>query len=182
VPTVVAWRLQSHPCCNSGPACKNSSAPSFRRPETAHDARAALLARLESLPAAATMPLVYGRLVPLHRVLAAALESSPAGDAPVAASQLDTLPLSSANVEPEGVYLLENSAEAWLYFGSGAPPALVADLLGEFPELSLQAESAGTVGGSRRAPDAACKLVHPEAWCLACTAWPVTPAHVSLCC
>ena len=93
--------------------------------------RAALLARLESLPAAATMPLVYGRLVPLHRVLAAALESSPAGDAPVAASQLDTLPLSSANVEPDGVYLLENSAEAWLYFGGSAPPALVADLLGE---------------------------------------------------
>jgi protein transport protein SEC24 len=92
--------------------------------------RAALLARLECLPASATMPLVYGRLVPLHRVLAAALESSPAGDAPVAASQLDTLPLSSANVEPEGVYLLENSAEAWLYFGSNAPPALVADLLG----------------------------------------------------
>lgn len=79
------------------------------------------------------MALVYGRLVPLHRVLAAALESSPSGDFPASAAQLDTLPLSSANVDPEGVYLLENGAEAWLYFGGATPPQLVADLLGEPP-------------------------------------------------
>lgn len=93
--------------------------------------RAALLARLEQLPASATMPLVYGRLISLHRALAAALETSPSGDAAVSAGALPTLPLSSANVDPEGVYLLENGSEAWLYFGGAAPPQLVADLLGE---------------------------------------------------
>lgn len=94
------------------------------------------------------MPLAYGRLVPLHRAFAeaglipggggadagqgssAAAQPSPAA---VAASQplpLESVPLSSGNVDPEGLYLLENGAQAWLYFGAQAPPQLVHDLLG----------------------------------------------------
>lgn len=45
---------------------------------------------------------------------------------------LATVPLSSGNVDAEGVYLLENGSEAWLYFGGQAPPQLVHDLLGAF--------------------------------------------------
>ncbi len=47
---------------------------------------------------------------------------------------LDTLPLSSGNVDAQGVYLLENGVEAWLYFGGAAPPQLVHDLLGAAPK------------------------------------------------
>jgi protein transport protein SEC24 len=106
------------------------------------------------------MPLVYGRLVPVHRVLEAALELSPAGDAPVAASQLDTLPLSSANVDPEGVYLLENGAEAWLYFGGDALPALVADLLGEC------AASGPWLGRSSDTPSRGSSMASEQCSCL----------------
>lgn len=45
----------------------------------------------------------------------------------------DKLWLSAEKLEPEGVFLLENGAEAFVYVGKAAPPALLQALFGERP-------------------------------------------------
>ena len=43
---------------------------------------------------------------------------------------MDALSLSSEKLEPDGVYLLENGVDAFVYIGKEAPSAVVRDLLG----------------------------------------------------
>ena len=46
---------------------------------------------------------------------------------------MEALSLSSEKLEPDGVYLLENGVDAFIYIGKEAPGAVVQDLLGAPP-------------------------------------------------
>lgn len=45
--------------------------------------------------------------------------------------RLDGLSLSSAKLEPQGLYLLENGVDALIYIGKQVPAHVVQELLGE---------------------------------------------------
>jgi protein transport protein SEC24 len=97
-----------------------SKAPCFRTDARA-DSRAAWAARLLSAPAERAAPAVYPRLLPLHGL---------AARAPGAPALPDRMWLTAAVLDPEGVYLLENGVDAYVYVGAAAPAATCAALLG----------------------------------------------------
>lgn len=72
-----------------------------RRHDTPHDARAALLARMEALPIPRTMPLLCGRLLPLHRLLAEGPgpEEQRQEGTPPPLPALDSISLSSQEID-----------------------------------------------------------------------------------
>lgn len=88
--------------------------PFLCRHDTHHDARAAMLARMEALPTLRTMPLLYGRLLPLHRLLApgAAIQGGlgelqggqPADGALPPLPPLDAVSLSSKDVDTGALF------------------------------------------------------------------------------
>ena len=98
-----------------------TKSPCFR-PETHPDARAAWIARLLTLPAPRLVPLIYGRMVPLHAL---------AGRPPAAPPLPAKLWLSAEKLEGDGAYLLENGWQAWVYLGKAMPPETCMALLGE---------------------------------------------------
>ena len=89
------------------------------------DDRAALMARASWLAPAPAMALVHPRLFAVHR-----LPEGPPVDPTGAGALPPALSLSSERLEPDGVYLLENGAEATLWVGKLAPQELVMALLG----------------------------------------------------
>ena len=58
--------------------------------------------------------------------------------------RMEALSLSSEKLELDGVYLLENGVDAFIYIGKEAPSAVVQDLLGATPK----AVSCYTVAGA----------------------------------
>ncbi len=87
--------------------------------------RAAWLARLTTLPVARVLPLLYPRLLPLHRLPAGDGGTQEGGPLPAALGGL-----TAERLESDGVYLLENGFEALLHCEPGAPAALVQALFG----------------------------------------------------
>ncbi|PSC68317.1 transport Sec24-like protein [Micractinium conductrix] len=97
-----------------------TKAPVFRcdcRP----DVRAAQMWRLLALPAHRAVPLLYARMVSLHTLL-----ERPANAMPLP----DKLWLSAEKLEPDGVFLLENGYEAFIWVGKAVPPATATALFG----------------------------------------------------
>lgn len=107
--------------------------PCFRT-DIPHDARAAWMAQLLTLPVSRTMGLLLGRMLSIHSLLAAAAatpsDSQPGLTLPL---PMHGLNLSSKEIDPGGVYLWENGQEAILYIGQHAPVQMVHALLGEQP-------------------------------------------------
>ena len=68
------------------------------------------------------LPLLYPRLLPLHRALA---ETAPGGPLPRPLGGL-----TAERLEEDGIYLLENGCEALLRCEPGVPPALLQALFG----------------------------------------------------
>ncbi len=71
------------------------------------------------------LPLLYPRLLPLHRALA---ETAPGGPLPRPLGGL-----TAERLEEDGIYLLENGCEALLRCEPGVPPALLQALFGARP-------------------------------------------------
>ena len=100
---------------------------------TRPDVRAVWLARLVTLPVARVLPLLYPRLLPLHRMLGdAAGPPGAEGGGPQGGGPLPSAlgGLTAERLETDGVYLLENGFEALLHAEPGAPPALLQALFG----------------------------------------------------
>ena len=97
------------------------------RPESGPDERSAWAARHLSLSAAAVVPSFYGRLFPVAQLPVPNREDGRGGSVP---SLPPTTWLSSEKLEAEGVYLLENSQELFIWAGSKVPPAVLEGLLG----------------------------------------------------
>lgn len=85
------------------------------------DERSLWITQMLSLPCARITPLLYPRLLPIHRVLGGTehMEHLP-----------DGLVLSSDKLEQGGIFLLENGSEALLHLHRGVDPAMVQQLLG----------------------------------------------------
>ncbi|KDD74532.1 hypothetical protein H632_c1249p1, partial [Helicosporidium sp. ATCC 50920] len=99
--------------------------PLFRN-DTPLDARAAWMLRLLGAPARAVPPAVYPRLIPIHPGL---LELRAAGRSDRAAVP-DALALTAAQIEAQGVYLLEDGLDAWVFLGRGVDQSVVESLIG----------------------------------------------------
>ncbi|EFN54381.1 hypothetical protein CHLNCDRAFT_58279 [Chlorella variabilis] len=97
-----------------------SKAPVFRT-DVRPDVRAAAMWRLLSLPAHKAVPLVYARMLPLHTLL-----ERPENAMPVP----DKLWLSAEKLDPEGVFLLENGFDAFIYAGKNVAPDTMMALFG----------------------------------------------------
>lgn len=91
------------------------------RTDTRPDVRAAAMWHMLSLPVQRAVPLVYARMVPLHGLL-----ERPQNAMPVP----DKLWLSAEKLEPEGVYLLENGFEAFIFVGKAVAPQTCQALFG----------------------------------------------------
>lgn len=83
------------------------------------DDRAAWLAKVGALPVPLAVPLVYPRMFAVHD-----LPPDGGGGLPAVVG------LSSEKLEAEGVYLLENGEDAFLWAGKAAPPDVLAALFG----------------------------------------------------
>lgn len=94
--------------------------PCFRTDARA-DSRAVWMARFLSMPADRIVAAVHPRLLPLHTLL-----SRPAN----APSIPEKLPPTAAKLDPDGIFLMENGFDAYIYVGPAVPPAQCAELLG----------------------------------------------------
>ena len=94
--------------------------PCFRTDARA-DSRAVWMARLLSMPADRIVPAIHPRLLPLHT-----LPFRPA-NAPTVPEKLW---LTVVSMEPDGMFLLENGYDAYLFVGAAVAPQACAALLG----------------------------------------------------
>lgn len=97
-----------------------SKAPVFRV-DSRPDVRAAAMWRLLSLPAHKAIPLLYARMVPLIGLM-----DRPQNAMPVP----DKLWLSAERLDPEGLFLLENGFEAFLFVGKAVHSDTLQELFG----------------------------------------------------
>jgi hypothetical protein len=97
------------------------------RPDCRPDERAAWLAAAMSATCAALTPMLYGRLLPVTKLLQQS--QGGAGEAELAWPQ-DGAILSSEVLEAGGVYLLEDGRQALVYVDKGAPPPVWQELAG----------------------------------------------------
>jgi protein transport protein SEC24 len=121
--------------------------PCFRT-EARPDIRAVWMFRLQSMTANKVVPSLYPRLVPVHRLLEQQEYQHQQANGTQQQQQQqqqsksvkvpDKLWLSAEKLEPDGVYLLENGFECWLYFGKSVGPDVYSSLLGA-PSLEAAA-------------------------------------------
>ena len=149
---------------------------------TRPDVRAAWLARLVTLPVGRVLPLLYPRLLPLHRVLADPAGSGGEGSGPQGSGPLPPAlgGLTAERLEADGLYLLENGFEALLHAAPGAPPALMQALFGarhcRYP--SSRAAPGLLTGATRTLAGGCCMcvpllaLLPPRMFLLACSGTP----------
>ncbi|GAB4822012.1 hypothetical protein N2152v2_009058 [Parachlorella kessleri] len=97
-----------------------TKAPCFRV-DSKLDTRALWMARLIAAPVPSIVPAIYPRLLAVHTLL----------DRPENAPLVpDKLWVSAERLDSEGVYLLENGFEAFLYFGRAVPADVCLAILG----------------------------------------------------
>ena len=96
------------------------------------DERASLVYRMLSMPFVGTRAYMYPRMYSLHDMEDAAgrPEGGAAGgdDAPIVLPAV--VNLSAARLVPEGVFLVDNGVDMYMWFGRAAPPALLHALFG----------------------------------------------------
>ncbi|GBG78109.1 hypothetical protein CBR_g26046 [Chara braunii] len=92
------------------------------RPDALVDERAYWLARVSSLSTALSIPLVYPRMFALHDLPSEGEDNGGVLPSPVH--------LSSEKLEHEGIFLLENGEDAYLWVGKGASPDRLYHLFG----------------------------------------------------
>ncbi|GAB2282340.1 Protein transport protein Sec24C [Dionaea muscipula] len=76
---------------------------------------------VSSLSATLAVPLVYPRMISVHDLMSKETEGSLIPSA---------IPLSSEHVKDEGIYLLENGIDAFVYIGSSVDPHVLQQLFG----------------------------------------------------
>eukprot|EP00249_Psilotum_nudum_P012247 c23671_g1_i1 orf=107-3535(+) len=91
------------------------------RPDVRIDDRSYWLTRAVSLSASLSIPLVYPRMFAIHDLVSKELNNGEL--APV-------LPLSSEHLDNEGIFLLENGEDAFVYAGKAVSPDVLHHLFG----------------------------------------------------
>lgn len=100
--------------------------------EATVDSRAYWLQKVAFMSAVVAVPYVYPRMFPIHQIVQEAEERPPAE-----LLQQSVVSLSSERLDHDGVFLMENGENAFLWLARDAQPHLLADLFGaaSFEEL-----------------------------------------------
>ena len=106
-----------------------SKLPCFRTDARA-DSRAVWLSRIASLPLDRLLPAVHPRLFRVSLDIVPNNSSTGNGSGAEQTPVPESLPLSAEHLESDGVYILENGYDIFLYFAREAPAHAVEQLLG----------------------------------------------------